>query len=123
MKSISCLPNYTDADVISFKACLHKIDKFRAAVDNTFANSKLAYEISNALQSQLGVSSLGWLEEGVKCEILMLGGQSWQPGKIRITINVEFCPDQLVIAQKTVSNKIENNQPLLIDQPQNAPNG
>ena len=98
MKSISCLPNYTDADVISFRNCIHKMDKFRAAVDTTFANNKLAYEITNTLQSQLGVSSLNWLEEGVKCENLTLGSQSWQPGKIRITISVEFYPDQLVIA-------------------------
>ena len=109
MKNISCLPDYGNGDVISFSSCMHKIGKFKAAVDVTFADNKLAYAVSNALQSKIGVSSLEWFEDGVNCEVLMLGGKSWQKGKLKITINVEFCPEQLVI-EETVNNQIEINQ-------------
>lgn len=116
MKNISCLPNYDDGDVISFRYCMHKIGKFKTAVDVTFADNKLAYAVSNALQSKIGVSSLEWFEDGVNCEVLRLGSKSWQKGKLKIIVNVEFCPEQLVV-EETVNNQIEINQSdlLLVD--------
>lgn len=109
MKNILCLPDYDDGDVISFSSCMHKIGKFKTAIDVSFADNKLAYAVSNAIQSKIGVSSLEWFENGVSCEVLRLGGKSWQKGKLKITINVEFCPEQLVI-EETVNNQIEINQ-------------
>lgn len=110
MENVSCLPDFGNNDVISFSSCMHKVGKFRAAVDTTFAGNKIVYDVSNALQSKVGISSLDWFDEGVSCEILRLGSQSWRKGKLRITINVEFCPDQPIIEQKTVSKQIEINQ-------------
>lgn len=116
MRNILCLPDYGNADVISFRSCIHKVGKFKDAVDIAFANSKLAYEVSHALQSKISVSSLEWFEDGVNCEVLRLGGESWEKGKLKITINVEFCPEQPVIKPKTLSNQIEVSQPeLLLD--------
>lgn len=111
MKNISCLPDY--GDVISFSSCMHKIGKFKAAVDVTFADNKLAYAVSNALQSKIGVSSLEWFEDGVNCEVLRLGGKSWQKGKLKITINVEFCPEQLVIEETVNQIEIDQSTPLV----------
>lgn len=33
-----------------------------------------------------------WTEEGVECEVLMVGS-TWKKGKVRIKIAVEFCED------------------------------
>lgn len=111
MKNIICLPDYGDDDVISFRSCIHKVSKFKSAVDVAFADNKIAYEASNALQSKVGVSSLEWFEHGVNCEILRIGGESWQKGRLKITINVEFFAEELVVEQKTESNQVEINQP------------
>ncbi len=40
-----------------------------------------------------------WVNEGIECEILKLGSNSWQKGKVRIKVTVEFCPDELEIQE------------------------
>lgn len=35
-----------------------------------------------------------WLGKGVECEVLRLGSRSWQKGKIRLKLSLEFCPDE-----------------------------
>jgi KGK domain len=35
-----------------------------------------------------------WLEEGVDCETLKFGAKSWQKGKVRLKVSVEFCPNE-----------------------------
>lgn len=35
-----------------------------------------------------------WFEEGVKCSLLRVGSQKWLKGKIKISVNVEFYPDE-----------------------------
>ncbi|WP_254173094.1 KGK domain-containing protein [Planktothrix pseudagardhii] len=35
-----------------------------------------------------------WFEEGKECKILKLGAKEWQPGKVRIKVTLEFCPDE-----------------------------
>jgi hypothetical protein len=89
------LPDYNGCDVMSFRSGMQKVSTFRSAVNNVFApDSKLAYGISNELLSRIGISSLDWLNTGINCEILRVGGKSWQQGKLRIKITVEFCPDE-----------------------------
>lgn len=36
----------------------------------------------------------GWAGEGVPCEILQLGAKGWRKGKVRMRIELEFCPDE-----------------------------
>jgi len=35
-----------------------------------------------------------WFKEGKKCKLLKLGAKEWQPGKVRIKVTLEFCPDE-----------------------------
>jgi hypothetical protein len=35
-----------------------------------------------------------WLYEGKDCEVLHLGSKSWEKGKIKIKVTVEFCPNE-----------------------------
>lgn len=35
-----------------------------------------------------------WFDQGIECHILQLGSQKWIKGKIKISVNVEFYPDE-----------------------------
>lgn len=55
---------------------------------------KARREIANSL----------WVTEGVDCELLQLGAKNWRKGKIRIKVELEFCPDE--------SEEIQSESPL-----------
>lgn len=38
-----------------------------------------------------------WLGEGVDCATLKFGSQGWQKGKVRISLVIEFCPNEPTI--------------------------
>ena len=52
---------------------------------------------SDALEAQL-------FEEGIDCEVLKFNSQSWQKGKVRIT--VEFCVDELDPLEENQEDKL-----------------
>lgn len=35
-----------------------------------------------------------WIEDGVEVEILKIGALSWQTGKLRLKVSIEFCPEE-----------------------------
>lgn len=35
-----------------------------------------------------------WLNDGVEVEVLKVGALSWQKGKLKLKVTVEFCPDE-----------------------------
>ncbi|MGB3514204.1 MAG: KGK domain-containing protein [Microcoleaceae cyanobacterium] len=43
--------------------------------------------------------------DGLECEVLRLGAQSWQKGKIKVKVTVEFCPDE---PEETEESETEN---------------
>lgn len=47
-------------------------------------------------------------EEGLECEVLKLGANTWQQGKIRITL--EFCPTQEIESSFSLNNIHQNLQ-------------
>ncbi len=51
---------------------------------------------------------LKWLGEGVNVEILKYGSPGWKKGKLRIKINLEFCPDEPEFPQR--SNQHETRE-------------
>lgn len=55
------------------------------------------------------------LDEGLGCEVLKFKSQDWQKGKIRVRIEVDFCPDQpepLTSKSETEDGQNSNNQSL-----------
>jgi len=50
-----------------------------------------------AIKSELSVDSYNtpynWFDQGVDCEILKLGSNTWQKGKLKIHVSIEFCPE------------------------------
>lgn len=35
-----------------------------------------------------------WFGDGVDCELLRIGSDGWQKGKMRVRVILEFCPDE-----------------------------
>lgn len=49
-----------------------------------------------------------WFGEGVSCECLEIGTKSWQKGKMKLKITVDFCPIQSE-NDETIGNDIEDS--------------
>lgn len=52
----------------------------------------------------------GWFENGINCEVLRLGVKSWQKGKVKIKVTLEFCLDESDTEEISVTNQLEINQ-------------
>lgn len=52
----------------------------------------------------------GWFEDGINCEVLRLGVKSWQKGKVKIKVTLEFCLDEPDTEETSVNNQLEINQ-------------
>ncbi|MEA5602419.1 KGK domain-containing protein [Nostoc sp. UHCC 0252] len=112
-KAIEC----NDGDVLDFGDNTYKIAKFRQAMDISF-NSKLEDTLNEELNEELsrqGVEikdspNMNWFQEGINCEILALGSQSWKKGKVKINISVEFYIEEENV-QITNSNNSEITEP------------
>ncbi|MEB3230432.1 MAG: KGK domain-containing protein [Leptolyngbyaceae bacterium] len=52
-----------------------------------------------------------WFKDGLKCELLNFGNQSWQKGKFRINLKVEmeFIPDKVESEDSTEDEKSHDN--------------
>ncbi|OUC12896.1 MAG: hypothetical protein B0A82_20030 [Alkalinema sp. CACIAM 70d] len=120
MLNKSVLELFSPDDVISFQPIgqthlrpqMHKVSAFRKVLENALTESNLAevinqYLKNNALETYSHYKTghgrqecshyQNWFSEGVACETLKTDGSGWQPGKMKITvqINVEFCPNDL----------------------------
>ncbi|MBW4489119.1 MAG: hypothetical protein KME12_15125 [Trichocoleus desertorum ATA4-8-CV12] len=95
MENHDFLSDFGNEDVIAFDSTLHKTGRFRDAVQTTFTSQNMVpATLSTGLQTELRISSKDWFEDGVDCEVLRLGDKSWQKGKIKIKVSVEFYPDE-----------------------------
>jgi KGK domain len=97
MHDNSFLPNYGDDDVCSaYDNAMFKVGRLRETIKGAFIGS-----VQTALNDVLKTAGLqffthkkDWLGDGIDCEILKIGAKGWQKGKIKIRVNVEFCPDE-----------------------------
>ncbi|MEJ6483008.1 KGK domain-containing protein [Nostoc punctiforme UO1] len=88
-KAIEC----KDGDVLDFGDNTYKIAKFKQAMYTSF-NSTLEDTLNEELIGQ-GIEiqeppNMNWFQNGIDCEILTLGSQSWKKGKVKIRISIEF---------------------------------
>lgn len=45
----------------------------------------------------------GWIDGGVECEVLQTSGGGWQKGKVKLSIRIEFVPDEPEVLQQSAS--------------------
>jgi hypothetical protein len=122
MEYNSHFKNCRNDDVISFGAELYKFSKFSVALIS--AIKKIGNVVVSSLDSdgikgtEIYVSrkdyrhgsyqdNSKWLNEGKDCEILRIGSNGWQKGKMRIKVIVEFQPDEPEIPETQNDRKPE----------------
>lgn len=95
-------------DVLSFQENqLIKIDRLKRLLNSLLEPTSIGRQISNTLkifsdiefrdsQGNVDYYYEKWFKEGIKCEILKLGADKWQQGRIKINlqVSIEFCPEQ-----------------------------
>jgi KGK domain len=90
----SYFSDFDDHDVIAFsEENLYKSKKLKSIISNLCPNS-LEPSIIQYLQSYQIKTIGSWTKDGVFCEVLKLGSNQWQKGKIKIRVSVEFYPDE-----------------------------
>jgi len=52
-----------------------------------------------------------WFGDGISCECLEIGTNSWQKGKMRLKLTVEFCPSKPEI-EENFANANQSESPL-----------
>ena len=120
MKDKFYLKNCGEDDVLSFGTTMFKVDKLREEVNNLLNEYKLGEQLKNSLtEKNLHINSScyfrgrnpqlfynKWFDDGINCEILRIGANGWQKGRVIIKLNVslEFCPDEPEAEEKQASN-------------------
>jgi hypothetical protein len=75
------------SEVVSVSANTFKL----LNLSTTFKITELLESIKKCIESD--ALEIQLFQEGIPCEVLKFNSQSWQKGKVRIT--VEFCPQEL----------------------------
>lgn len=115
------LSEFEPDDLLSFQAYrdrsweveeekIIRASQFIQGMDAIWQN-KIPHSFSEALITMLGLKVLGcldWFREGVDCAVLKLGSKNWCKGKLRISIAIDFIPDQ--IDTETQTEKITDEQ-------------
>lgn len=91
--------------VVSFSVSMFKVSNLIAEVKEVWLTQGI-HTLRNKLANRGGISGNNddWFARGVSCEILKPGNKSWKKGKIKISINLEFCPDEPEIDEIMQSN-------------------
>lgn len=119
MKEHSYFSDLSDDDVVEVtEDALIKIGKLRKAFKQVFIG-EIENFVKIALKSQ-GIKNFSatemyqpngekivysnhWFGSGMACRILKLGNQSWQQGKMKIRVEIEFEPDAMEILETDVN--------------------
>lgn len=113
--------NCNDSDVLAFNDNTCKISKFRRAVEKSFGP-----EIGRTLSSNLASHGVNieqavllpngshqeysrWFTEGIECEILNLGSNSWKKARVKIQFGVEFYIEEQEAVETIDKNKPDGN--------------
>lgn len=121
------LQNCGEDDVLSFGTPMFKVGKLKEEVKNLLHEHKLGEQLSNSFSSQNLRIPVGggsrennynphynkWFGDGIICEILKIGAEGWQKGKVKINLQVslEFCPDEPETEEIPESDTLEISPP------------
>lgn len=89
----------SENDVIEFSSGTYRVQKLIETIPKIFLNV-LAPQLYERLQkAKISIpvknsSYSNYFTKGVDCEILKVGGDAWQKGKLKINVSIEFIPDE-----------------------------
>lgn len=114
------LQNCTDEEVFSFNSKLIKAHELRTKLASAFvAGNQIPSIVQNSLWQDYGleISSSLIFNNGIECEALKLGAKGWQKGRMKILVNLEFCPDEPDVKEISEINqsKIKQTEELNLD--------
>lgn len=123
IKFVNCNSN----DVLSFgEESLIKIERLKKLLTSLLGKRSIGQQVSTNLKIFNGIEfrdSHGdverrydkWFKDGVDCEILKVGANSWQKGKVIINLKVilEFCPEQS--GYNDLNSSLDDIRKLIID--------
>ncbi len=91
------IKNFSQDDVLAFNAGMCRAEKMTEQLKSVLTHD-LSSELSGRFNKKVGFTLMPQFNvfaEGVNCEILKVGAQSWQKGKIRLKVTLEFVPDEM----------------------------
>jgi len=99
--------------VVSFFNSMFKVSELISFSNEIFRDTgmrELYTKLTNHGKGQipLGGKSNEWIDNGKECELLVPGAKSWQKGKIRIKVTLEFCPEEPEVEENLKDNHIQN---------------
>jgi hypothetical protein len=102
------LKNCEDYEVLLFGNHTCLVERLKQDIE--YALKERAQAIIESLANKKSIDKScydqQWFEEGKECKLLKLGAKEWQPGKIRVKVTLEFCPDE---PEKVEIQNQENN--------------
>lgn len=121
MKNKFNLEKVNDNDVLSIDSQAIKVCEFREALTKVVGSAELAELIQNELnskgmniyitQSQKDNVWQNKLKEGINGEILRFGSYGWEKGQVKISLSLEFCPNDSEVEETPISNEPEIDLP------------
>ena len=110
---------------MSCKGHLRKVNSLKDGLRDLFSKYKLGEEICKTFNMNLGtelvvqngkyrnipIENRNWFIDNIDCEVLKIGANGWQKGKVKINllVSLEFCPDEPEIEETPVSNEPESS--------------
>ncbi|GAB4243031.1 MAG: hypothetical protein Kow0049_32480 [Stanieria sp.] len=98
----------SEEDALEFSTGIYKVKTVLLSIQNLFKDKigKIVYDTLKAQQidippggssDQSAIHYWNWFDSGIDCSILKLGAKSWQKGKVRIRVSLEFISDETEI--------------------------
>ncbi len=104
------LPSFSDTDIVSFQPSnTHKAGNVKEIVKRAFLSN---YDrMKDEMNSTLKINLSGWINSGLDCDILKVGGsKGWEKGKVKFKIVIEFYPDEPDEQELFTNDKQKLNQ-------------
>ncbi len=111
------LKSCSEDDALEFSSGLYRIEKIHKTIVDVFRRT-LGQKLRESLDSlgikitpnnkKHGNNPENWFNDGIDCEILRVGGKSWEKGRLKINISVEFIPDEIESPLDSVREEINS---------------
>src|SRR6476646_9451409 len=97
------LQNCSDDDALAFSSRMFKAGKLREKLWLVLTNSIASNLYTNLKEQGIEIhpgyenrsmAAWKWFMQGLECEILKIGSQGWQKGKLKLKVCLEFIPDE-----------------------------